>query len=63
MSIPTIIYHNTPSETWRDGVATWAEVMNEMGKYSGELKGVTDEKAVDMCVDFSIYEELLKEQK
>lgn len=61
LSIPTVYYSNEDDEIWRGGIVTWAKVMNEIDKYSGELKGIVDERVVDMCVDFSFLEELKKE--
>ncbi|MEZ4813339.1 MAG: ABC transporter substrate-binding protein [Caldisericia bacterium] len=61
LSIPTVYYNCNDDEVWRGGVATWAAVMNEIGKYTGELKDITDERAVDLCVDFTFLHELQKE--
>ncbi len=61
LSVPTVFYNCSPNKVWRNGVANWAMVMNEIGKYSGELLGITDDRAVEMCVDFSFLEELEKE--
>jgi len=61
LSIPTVSFSNEDDEIWRGGLVTWANVMNEIGKYSGDLMGVNDETAVDMCVDFTFLEELKKE--
>ena len=39
ISVPSIVYTSVPSQSWVDGVKTWAKVMNEMGAFTKIFKG------------------------
>ncbi len=57
ISVPSIVYTSVPSQSWVDGVKTWAKVMNEMGAFTKKFKGKkSDEIARSVC-DFKLLKE------
>lgn len=49
----TIVYTTTPSEKWMDGVKLYVDVLNDMGKFEGEMKGKSFDEIKKVFFDFS----------
>ncbi len=62
-SVATVNYIHAPSARWVNGMKTWAEIMNEIGKFSGELKEKTPDEIVETVCDLSIILEILQERQ
>ena len=53
MSVPNIVYTVTPDEAYRKGMDRWFDMMRELGKFTGRLKGLSDAEAFDAVHDLS----------
>ena len=58
-SVPTVNYMNVATPAWIAGMETWAEMMTEIEKFTGTLKGKTPEEIVQLSCDLSLLEETL----
>ncbi|MFH1742531.1 MAG: ABC transporter substrate-binding protein [bacterium] len=47
-SVPSVNYINAPSPEWLAGMRTWAEMMGEIGKFSGSLKGKSPQDVLEL---------------
>jgi len=61
-SVASVTYVNVPTDKWRAGVATWAEMMADLGKFTGRLKDKDPNEVVDLVCDLSIIEEIAAER-
>lgn len=52
-----IKYFTTPSEKWYNGINVYVKALNEMGKFSGELKGKSFDEVKEKAFDFSCLEQ------
>jgi NitT/TauT family transport system substrate-binding protein len=60
-SVPSIVYLGEFTDSWRRGMIVWADMMNEIGKFTKELKGKTGDAFLRITCDTSLIEEAAKE--
>ena len=51
-----IVYTTNPDEQFVNGMRTYFEAMNDMGKFTGRLEGKTFDESKDVLFDFSFIE-------
>lgn len=47
-------YAAEPTETWRKGFNTWCEMMEEIGFFTGQLKGLQPDELMSGLCDFAL---------
>lgn len=62
-SVPSIVYLAIPTKRWKAGMVTWIEMMNEIGKFKGDLANLKAEDVEAKLYDFSLVDEAEKELK
>jgi NitT/TauT family transport system substrate-binding protein len=58
MSVPNIVYTVDPGEAYRRGLERWFDMMRELGKFEGVLKGLSNEEAFARVHDLSLLGEV-----
>ncbi len=58
-SVPTVNYLSTPSEGWIKGMETWAQMMKDIDKFTGDLKDKSPSEIVQFVCDLSLIEEII----
>jgi len=58
-SVPSVKYMNVPTAKWKAGMETWAEMMTELGRFTGDLKGKSPREVAEFVCDLSIIEEIV----
>lgn len=53
-SVPTVTYITTPDTRWRRGMRIWFEMMNELGQFTGRLKGLKLDQMHECVADYSL---------
>lgn len=53
MSVPNIVYTSQPGEAYRTGLFRWFDMMTELDKFTGSLKGLSKDKAFAKVHDLS----------
>ncbi|MEG2289181.1 MAG: ABC transporter substrate-binding protein [Clostridium sp.] len=56
IKLSEIKYFTAPSDKWMDGIKVYVDALNEMGKFSGELKGQDFEVVKDKTFEFKFLE-------
>lgn len=49
----TIVFTTTPTEKWMEGVKLYVDVLNDLGKFNGEMKGKDFNDIRNFFFDFS----------
>ena len=62
-SVPSVKYLNVPTAKWKSGMETWAEMMADLGKFTGSLRDKSAREVADSICDLSIIEEILSESE
>jgi len=57
IKLSEIKYSTTPSEKWTNGIQVYVDALNEMGKFSGELKGQSFDIVKEKAFEFKFIEE------
>jgi len=60
-SVPSITYVAEFTDSWKKGMIVWADIMNEIGKFTKDLKGRTGNEFLELCCDTSLIEEGAKD--
>ena len=53
MSVPAIVYIAEPTQSYIKGMETWGAIMNDIGKFKGQLANKTPEEINEQLLDFS----------
>ena len=61
--MPSVKYLNVPTAKWKSGMETWAEMMADLGKFTGSLRDKSAREVADSICDLSIIEEILSESE
>lgn len=62
-SVPSIVYLAEFTPSWKKGMHTWADIMNEIGKFQGELKGRKGDAFLDLLCDTSLMDDAARRWK
>ncbi len=62
-SVGTVKYLNEFTESWKKGMIIWAKVMQDLGKYSNDLKDLEGKEFLARLCDFTILDEVAAEVK
>jgi NitT/TauT family transport system substrate-binding protein len=60
-SVPSIIFLAEFTDSWNQGMIVWADIMDEIGKFTKDLKGKTGDEFLGIICDTSLIEEASKE--
>ncbi len=60
-SVPTIHYSSKSSDKWLAGMSTWAEMMADVGAFTGKFAKLTPQEIVNLTCDMTLCSEALNE--